>query len=73
VTDWKAEAERLADELAKAARDSERLDILEKEIKQSPILMHNSGETCGYRGLGLANTGRSLRQAIDDLQETADD
>lgn len=50
-----------------AERDSRRLDALEIEVAEGgPIVLHN-GEGTAHRGLGMANTGRTLRQAIDAL------
>lgn len=53
------------------ARDSARLDALEADIAaHGPIVLHN-GEVCAAarRGLGLSNTGRTLRQALDQFME----
>ena len=48
--------------------DAERLDFLEKEANDDPLLLHNLRTTGGaFRGLGLACTGRPLRKAIDDM------
>lgn len=54
--------------------DSMRLDWLEREAISEPIVLHDLGRLTGphYRGLGLKKTtGRSLRQAIDDLMRIA--
>ncbi len=57
-------------EIAGALRDAERLDALERLLESTNdgmILLHNgNGAGRGITGLGLQNTGRSLRQAIDD-------
>jgi hypothetical protein len=48
------------------ARDSERLDWLERFTSSSALLLHNGeGSGSGFTGLGLKNTNRTLRQAID--------
>ena len=50
--------------------DAERLDFLEKEANDDPLLLHSlprDADFHGFRGLGLKNTGRSLRKAIDDM------
>jgi hypothetical protein len=58
-----------ASELAELQRDAERLDYLEAEANREPIVLHATPALKGgYRGLGLSNISRSLRQAIDDLQ-----
>src|SRR4029077_10003417 len=55
------------DQLAELERDKARLDGLEREVEDSPLLLHNGCVTKGFRGLGLKNTNRSLRKAIDDM------
>jgi len=46
--------------------DKKRLDWLEKMGSTSEgILLHSQAGTTGRLGLGLKNTGRTLRQAID--------
>ncbi len=57
-----------AEELAELRRDAERLDELEAEANREPLLLHCGISGLGYRGLGLANIGRSLRKAIDDMR-----
>lgn len=51
------------------ARDAARLDYLEREANEEPILLHglNSISEHCCRGLGLSSTGRSLREALDQL------
>lgn len=64
-----AEHEALLARMEAAEADTRRLDALEAEIMEDgPIALHN-GEGPGglHRGLGMANTGRTLRQAIDAL------
>jgi hypothetical protein len=57
-----AEAERLR-------ADAARLDWLERMANEPKgILLHGEKESTGRCGLGLANTGRTLRQAIDDAR-----
>lgn len=58
-------------ELEAARVDAERLDWLESFVNATDgIVLHNGGykfneHDLGYVGLGLANTGRTLRAAID--------
>lgn len=48
--------------------DADRLDYLEREANREPILLHAIDATqTAYRGIGLKNTGRTLRQAIDQM------
>ena len=56
--------------------DAERLDFLERDIKENgPLLLHNttgsdSPDWAGYRGRGLGlipSNPRTLRQAIDSM------
>lgn len=56
-------------EPARDAKDSARLDSLEADIaKYGPITLHNGeGIKACQRGLGMANIGRSLRDAIDGM------
>jgi len=53
------------------AKDAARLDYLDREANSEPLLLHSLGvgerNMGGFRGLGLRCTGRSLRQAIDDM------
>lgn len=59
--------------LASLAADAERLDALEALVSQQPdraLLLHHGIHIVKegqrrYAGLGLSNTSRSLRQAID--------
>lgn len=62
-------SEAIASSLEGQAKDSARLDALERDIAEDgPIVLHNGEGTSGnYRGLGMANTGRTLRDAIDGL------
>lgn len=54
-------------ELEAVVRDKQRLDFLQREVDQiGAYLLHNGqGSGKGFTGLGLKNTGRTLRQAID--------
>lgn len=46
--------------------DKERLDWLERMANQPDgILLHSEFKPTNRVGLGLANTGRTLREAID--------
>jgi hypothetical protein len=54
--------------LAELRKDAARLDYLEAEANREPLLLHSGQSGLGYRGIGLANIGRSLRQAIDDMR-----
>ena len=58
--------------LAELRADARRLDFLEREVRDEPLTLHNvpAGEPIrASRGLGLACTNRSLRDAIDDLMK----
>jgi hypothetical protein len=58
-----------ASELAELRKDAERLDYLEAEANREPILLHAKMQPPAQcRGLGLGNLGRTLRQAIDQMQ-----
>lgn len=47
-------------------KDSERIDWLEiMANKKGGILLHSEFESTGRLGLGLKNTNRTLRKAID--------
>jgi hypothetical protein len=52
-----------------AGADSARLDALEALLDEQPngmlLLHHGAGSGRGITGLGLRNTGRNLRAAID--------
>ena len=51
-----------------AMTDSERLDYLESEMKREPLVLHNLMDLRGpYRGLGLIQGFRTLRQSIDEM------
>jgi hypothetical protein len=62
-------AKHSAEDAAVAGDDTARLDSLERLIDQAPdkmlLLHHGNGVGKNITGLGLGNTGRSLRQAID--------
>lgn len=64
-----ATVEEAADAIEAAREDAERLDWLEDET--SPGIRLHSGDFRNdeHIGLGIANTGRTLRQAIDDARE----
>lgn len=50
------------------ARDAARLDALEDFVRaNNGIVLHNGGTHGNYAGLGLGNTNRTLRQAIDQM------
>lgn len=56
-----------------AEQDARRLDALEIDVAENgPLVLHNGEGTggSGYRGLGMANTGRMLRQGIDAIATT---
>jgi len=52
--------------------DAQRIDWLETEMKREPLVLHDLlnlrpaiGWNTNYRGLGLLQGGRTLRDAID--------
>lgn len=53
-------------------RDAERLDALEALLNEQPdgmlLLHHGAGAGRGIAGLGLRNTNRTLRAAIDSAR-----
>lgn len=51
--------------LSEALEDARRMDELAAFVAKEPLLLHNGEPGMGYAGLGLANIGRTLRQAID--------
>lgn len=59
-----------------AREDAERLDALEALVNEQPdraLLLHHGlhiirSDERRYAGLGLSNTGRTLRQAIDQAR-----
>jgi hypothetical protein len=61
------EAGARIDASPKGGSDAARLDALEKLVDDSgALLLHHGCESGrGFNGLGLRNTGRTLRQAID--------
>jgi hypothetical protein len=65
--DARTEIER---ENAELRKDAARLDALERLVLEQPyqqlVLHHGRPFGLFIAGLGLSNTGRSLRQAIDD-------
>ncbi|MDX1555490.1 MAG: hypothetical protein R3212_05635 [Xanthomonadales bacterium] len=55
-------------QLAQALEDARRLDALERDVAiDGPLILHNGEGISPRRGLGLSNTNRTLRQAIDAL------
>ncbi|HZF98296.1 MAG TPA: hypothetical protein VEY92_08650 [Pseudoxanthomonas sp.] len=58
---------------ASAEQDAARLDALELLVDQQPdkmlLLHHGNGAGKGITGLGLSNTRRSLRHAIDQAAQ----
>jgi hypothetical protein len=68
--DWANRILAIASSLEGQVEDSARLDALELDVaEEGPIVLHNGEGTSGnYRGLGMANTGRTLRDAIDGLR-----
>lgn len=70
IVDAMERAAPRSERLTPGYTDAQRLDWLEKDVKDEPLLLHNLGlreNTHGFRGLGLSVTGRTLRQAIDQL------
>ena len=71
---------RMQDELEQylieLRRDAERLDALEALLNEQPdgmlLLHHGAGAGRGIVGLGLRNTNRTLRQAIDSARGVID-
>lgn len=62
-----------ADALEAAREDTERLDALEElvaEQRDKTLMLHHGRDpsSYAYAGLGLSNTGRTLRQAIDQAR-----
>lgn len=57
-------------------RDAERLTALEALLDEQPdgmlLLHHGNGAGRGIAGIGLRNTNRSLRQAMDTLKYAID-
>jgi hypothetical protein len=66
--------DELAAALEAAREDALRLDALEAMVNESPkkaFLLHHGmlpSDRYQYVGLGLSNTGRTLRQAIDQAR-----
>ena len=58
--------------LLRALEDAERLEYLEAQAHEDPLLLHalptRAVATKDLRGLGLKCTGRTPRQAIDDMR-----
>lgn len=58
----------LLERLEAAGRDAVVLDALQSHIdKHGGIVLHNGTYGAPYNGLGLANTKRTLRQAVCEL------
>lgn len=70
---WAKQKDWIVTPLVRADRavDSERIDYLQRAVDVGgAILLHNGeGRGSGFVGLGLKNTGRTLRQAIDQCLE----
>lgn len=49
--------------------DTDRLNFIEQDVADEPLCIHNlaAGEKVPCRGLGLKPTGRTLRQALDQI------
>jgi hypothetical protein len=55
--------------VSEQAADSARLDWLEQRGNDGGLLLHAGNQDTGGRsGLGLVNTGRTLRQAVDSAR-----
>ncbi len=67
-----SDACRLRTALSEARADTARIDWLESEARRDPLLLHNyhpgasvSRTSGSYRGLGMLDSRRTIREAID--------
>lgn len=67
-TETCADLLQLCAEWEAGSKDAAILDALESEANADPVVLHVGHVPLkgGYRGLGLRNTGRTLRQAVTD-------